>query len=173
MVLKIHYQRYYLEPLLLSAKNIMLNAHSLQKTTVTLNVAQYVRTEASIRKGRSDRTMIKLKRVYEQAKPSDGFRVLVDRLWPRGVSKEEAHINEWLRDIAPSTELREWFRHDPAKWPEFQKRYRAELKPKASTLEKLLADATGRDITLVYASRERHYNNVTVLKQALEELGAR
>ncbi|MGZ4904495.1 MAG: DUF488 domain-containing protein [Halobacteriota archaeon] len=117
--------------------------------------------------------MIKLKRVYEQAKPSDGFRVLVDRLWPRGVSKEEAHIDEWLRDIAPSTELRTWFKHDPAKWPEFQQRFRAELKAKTSTLEKLLADAAGRDITLVYASKEKHYNNVTVLKEVLEELETR
>ncbi len=114
--------------------------------------------------------MIKLKRVYEQAEPSDGFRVLVDRLWPRGISKEEVHIDEWLRDIAPSTELRTWFEHDPAKWPEFQRRYRAELKAKTSSLEKLLADAAGRDITLVYASREQHYNNVTVLKEVLEEL---
>ncbi len=117
--------------------------------------------------------MIKLKRVYEQAEPSDGFRVLVDRLWPRGVSKEEAHIDEWLKDVAPSTELRTWFGHDPAKWTEFQQRYRAELKNKASTLEKLLADAAGRNTTLVYASREQHYNNVTVLKEVLEELGAR
>ncbi len=117
--------------------------------------------------------MIKLKRVYEHAAPSDGLRVLVDRLWPRGIRKEEAHIDEWLKDIAPSTELREWFEHDPAKWPVFQQRYRAELTAKTSTLEKLLADAAGRDITLVYASREQHYNNVTVLKEVLEELEAR
>ncbi len=116
--------------------------------------------------------MIKLKRVYEQAEPSDGFRVLVDRLWPRGISKEEAHINEWLKDVAPSSELRTWFRHDPAKWPEFQRRYRAELKTKGPLLEKLLADAAGQDITLVYASREQHYNNVTVLKEVLEELAS-
>jgi len=117
--------------------------------------------------------MIKLKRVYAEAQPSDGFRVLVDRLWPRGISKEEAHIDEWLKDIAPSTELRTWFEHDPAKWPAFQQRYRAELKTKTSSLKKLLADAAGRDITLVYASREQHYNNVTVLKEVLEELEAR
>lgn len=117
--------------------------------------------------------MIKLKRVYEQAEPSDGFRVLVDRLWPRGISKEEAHFDEWLKDIAPSTELRKWFGHDPAKWPVFQQRYRAELAAKTVVLEKLLADAAGRDITLVYASREQHYNNVTVLKEVLEEIEAR
>jgi uncharacterized protein YeaO (DUF488 family) len=112
--------------------------------------------------------MIKLKRVYERAEPNDGFRVLVDRLWPRGLSKEKAHIDDWLRDIAPSTELRKWFGHDPEKWPEFQRRYGAELRTKTQLLEKLLADAAGRDITLVYASRERRYNNVTVLKEVLQ-----
>jgi uncharacterized protein YeaO (DUF488 family) len=115
-------------------------------------------------------TMIKLKRVYEQGEPSDGFRVLADRLWPRGISKEEAHIDEWLRDIAPSTELRKWFGHDPQKWPEFQRRYRDELKSNTQSLEKLLADTAGKDITLVYASREEKYNNVTVLKEVLQEL---
>jgi len=114
--------------------------------------------------------MINLKRVYEGASPSDGFRVLVDRLWPRGISKEEAHIDEWLRDIAPSTELRKWFGHDPEKWPEFQRRYRDELKSNKQSLEKLLADTAGKDITLVYASREQKYNNVTVLKEVLKEL---
>ena len=114
--------------------------------------------------------MIKLKRVYEGPNPSDGFRVLVDRLWPRGISKEEAHIDEWLRDIAPSTELRKWFGHDPQKWPEFQRRYRDELKSNTQSLEKLLADTAGKDITLVYASREERYNNVTVLKEVLQEL---
>jgi uncharacterized protein YeaO (DUF488 family) len=114
--------------------------------------------------------MIKLKRVYEQAEPSDGFRVLADRLWPRGISKEEAHIDEWLRDIAPSTELRKWFGHDPQKWPEFQRRYRDELKSNTQSLEKLLADTAGNDITLVYASREEKHNNVTVLKEVLQEL---
>ncbi len=146
--------------------------HSSQKTTGTLNY-RAIRAYSSQRTNRGKRsTMIKLKRVYEQAEPSDGFRVLVDRLWPRGVSKEEAHIDEWLRDIAPSTELRTWFEHDPAKWPEFQRRYRGELKAKTPQLEKLLAAAAGRDMTLVYASKEQHYNNVTVLKEVLEELKA-
>jgi uncharacterized protein YeaO (DUF488 family) len=116
--------------------------------------------------------MIKLKRAYERAEPSDGFRVLVDRLWPRGLSKEKAHIDEWLPDIAPSTELRKWFGHDPEKWPEFQRRYRAELTTKKRLLEKLLGDAAGRDITLVYASRELRYNNAAVLKEVLQEAAA-
>jgi uncharacterized protein YeaO (DUF488 family) len=113
---------------------------------------------------------IKLKRVYERAEPSDGFRVLVDRLWPRGVSKEKACIEEWVRDIAPSSELRKWFGHDPEKWPEFQRRYKAELNTKTQLLQKLLADAAGRGITLVYASRKRQYNNVIVLKEVLHEV---
>ena len=114
--------------------------------------------------------MIKLKRVYEKTETADGLRVLVDRLWPRGVRKEEAHVDKWVRDIAPSTELRKWFKHDPEKWPEFQRRYIAELNNKTQLLEKLLADAAGRDITLVYASRERQYNNVTVLREVLREV---
>ena len=117
--------------------------------------------------------MIKLKRAYERAEPSDGFSVLVDRLWPRGVRKEEAHLDEWMRELAPSTELRKWFEHDPEKWVAFQRRYRAELETKTQLLEQLIADAHGSDITLVYASREQAYNNVTVLKEVLEELTAR
>ncbi len=113
--------------------------------------------------------MIKLKRVYEQADDSDGFRVLVDRLWPRGVSKEEAKLNEWLRDIAPSDELRKWFGHDPDKWTEFERRYRGELASKEELVNKLIEDAKGEDITLLYASRETKHNNVVVLKNVLEE----
>jgi len=113
--------------------------------------------------------MIKLKRVYEQADDSDGFRVLVDRLWPRGVSKEEAKLNEWLRDIAPSDELRKWFGHDHDKWSEFERRYREELASKEELVNKLIEDAKGEDITLLYASRETKYNNVVVLKNVLEE----
>jgi uncharacterized protein YeaO (DUF488 family) len=113
--------------------------------------------------------MIKLKRVYEKADDSDGFRVLVDRLWPRGVSKKEAKLNEWLRDIAPSDELRKWFGHDSDKWDEFKKQYREELASKEELVNKLIEDAKGGDITLLYASRETRYNNVVVLKDVLEE----
>jgi len=117
--------------------------------------------------------MIKLKRVYEKTDDSDGFRVLVDRLWPRGVSKEEAKLNEWLRDIAPSDELRKWFGHDPDKWDEFKRRYREELASKEELANKLIEDAKGEDITLLFASRETRYNNVVVLKDVLEEKMAR
>ena len=114
--------------------------------------------------------MIKLKRIYEKAEPSDGYRVLVDRLWPRGVRKSDAKLDGWLRDLAPSTGLRKWFEHDPKKWPEFQRRYRAELTSKTHLLQKLIGDAADRDITLVYASREQQYNNVTVLREVIDGL---
>jgi uncharacterized protein YeaO (DUF488 family) len=113
--------------------------------------------------------MIKLKRVYEKAENNDGLRVLVDRLWPRGVKKEEAKLDEWLRDIAPSSELRKWFSHDPNKWGEFKIRYEEEVAQKEELLDKLIQDAKGKNITLVYASREKQFNNVTVLKALLEE----
>ena len=113
--------------------------------------------------------MIKLKRVYEKAENSDGFRVLVDRLWPRGVKKEEAKLDEWLRDITPSNELRKWFSHDPNKWEEFQKRYAEEIAQKEELLDKLIQDAKGNNITLVYSSREEQFNNVAVLKTLIEE----
>ncbi len=113
--------------------------------------------------------MIKVKRIYEKAEDTDGFRVLVDRLWPRGVKKEEAKLDEWLKDIAPSDELRKWFSHDPTKWEEFKKRYRAELSPKGGLLDNLIEDAQEKDITLLYASRETEHNNVIVLRDILEE----
>ncbi|MGB8310422.1 MAG: DUF488 family protein [Halobacteriota archaeon] len=113
--------------------------------------------------------MIKLKRVYEKAENNDGLRVLVDRLWPRGVKKEEAKLDEWLRDIAPSSELRKWFSHDPNKWEGFKIRYEEELAQKEELLDKLIQDAKGKNITLVYASREKLFNNVTVLKALMEE----
>jgi uncharacterized protein YeaO (DUF488 family) len=116
-----------------------------------------------------DDKMIKVKRIYEKAEDTDGFRVLVDRLWPRGVKKEEAKFDEWLKDIAPSDELRKWFGHDPDKWDEFKRLYREELASKEELVNKLIEDAKGKDITLLYASRETRYNNVMVLKDVLEE----
>jgi uncharacterized protein YeaO (DUF488 family) len=116
-----------------------------------------------------DDGMIKVKRIYEKAEDTDGFRVLVDRLWPRGVKKEEAKLDLWLKDIAPSDELRKWFGHDPTKWEEFKKRYKTELSPKRKLLDNLVEDAQGKDITLLYASRETEHNNVIVLKDVLEE----
>lgn len=113
--------------------------------------------------------MIIAKRVYEPYDPADGYRVLVDRLWPRGVSKERAHIDAWEKDIAPSRELREWYSHDPDRWPEFQKRYLAELRTQAArvVLDDLVRRAgTGR-VTLVYASRAGDISDAAVLERLL------
>jgi uncharacterized protein YeaO (DUF488 family) len=112
--------------------------------------------------------MVKAKRVYDPASPDDGKRILVDRLWPRGIKKERAKIEEWLKDIAPSDELRKWFSHDPAKWPDFEKRYAAELKKKSDLVERLRAEAKKGTITLLFASKEAKYNNTAVLKELIE-----
>lgn len=110
---------------------------------------------------------VMLKRAYEAPAPTDGKRILVDRLWPRGLAKVKARIDLWLKDVAPSTELRQWFGHDPVKWPEFRKRYRAELKANPA-LEELRALSRRGDITLVYAARDALHNEAVVLKQVLD-----
>jgi uncharacterized protein YeaO (DUF488 family) len=109
---------------------------------------------------------ISLKRAYEPPAETDGTRVLVDRLWPRGVTKSKAKIDLWLKDVAPSTELRKWFGHDPERWPEFQKRYRAELKGNPA-LSELREQSRQGNITLVYAARDELHNDAVVLKQVL------
>jgi uncharacterized protein YeaO (DUF488 family) len=117
--------------------------------------------------------MIKLKRVYEPPAKNDGYRVLVERLWPRAVSKERAAVDLWLKDVAPSTELRKWFGHDPAKWPEFQKRYRSELKDKKDGLDLLRQKSREGTVTLVYAARDEEHNNAQVLKDLLKRQRAK
>ena len=112
--------------------------------------------------------MVKTKRVYDTAAPGDGQRILVDRLWPRGIRKEEAKIDEWLKDIAPSTELRKWFSHDPAKWPEFKKRYITELKKKSGLMEQMRAEAKKGTITLLFAAGDIEHDNAVVLKELIE-----
>lgn len=112
--------------------------------------------------------MIKLKRAYEKPEKSDGKRILVDRLWPRGISKEELHLDKWLKDIAPSDKLRKLFSHDPAKWESFEAKYLRELKGKEELLQKLRQEANEKTITLVYAARSEAYNNAVVLKKAIE-----
>lgn len=111
--------------------------------------------------------MIKVKRIYEPLDRDDGFRVLVDRVWPRGVRKDEARVDLWLKDVAPSTELRRWFGHDPTKWAEFCRRYRAELKQHADALAMLRNKADGRVVTLVYAARDPEHNNAVALAEVL------
>jgi uncharacterized protein YeaO (DUF488 family) len=112
--------------------------------------------------------MIKLKRAYERPSPADGFRVLVERLWPRGVSKEQARLDLWLKDVAPSTELRQWFGHDPARWKEFQQRYRAELRDKKDGLALLRQKDQEGTVTLVYGARDEEHNAAVALKRVLE-----
>ena len=112
--------------------------------------------------------MIRLKRAYEKPGRADGVRILVERLWPRGVSKAQAAVDLWLKDIAPSTELRKWFEHDPAKWPEFRKRYAAELKQKGDLLPLLKFLVDCRPVTFVYAAHDEDHNGALALKEFLE-----
>ena len=109
-----------------------------------------------------------VKRVYEAAVSEDGYRVLVDRIWPRGLTKEKANIDLWLKDIAPSTAIRQWFKHDPHKWTEFQKRYFLELKQHKDYVALLRQRAKAAKVTLLYAAKEEKYNNAVALKSYLE-----
>ena len=111
---------------------------------------------------------VEIKRVYEEPGRADGTRILVDRLWPRGLSKERARVDLWLRDIAPSTELRKWFNHDPSKWSEFQVRYRHELKSEADLLDVLKEKAGKGPITLLYGAKDEVHNEAVVLRSLLQ-----
>lgn len=113
--------------------------------------------------------MIQLKRVYDPAAKNDGTRFLVERLWPRGLKKDAVQVEAWLKDVAPSTELRQWFSHDPAKWPEFRRRYFAELKAHPQAWQPLLATARRGRVTLVYSSHDTEHNNAVALKEFLEQ----
>ena len=112
--------------------------------------------------------MIRLKRAYEKPSPDDGMRILVERLWPRGLTKKRAAVDLWLKDIAPSTDLRKWFAHDPARWKQFQTRYRNELRQKKDDIQSLKHEAKERTVTLVYAARDEAHNGALVLKRYLE-----
>jgi uncharacterized protein YeaO (DUF488 family) len=114
-------------------------------------------------------TTIRTKRVYVPASKSDGKRFLVDRLWPRGVKKETLHLASWLKEVAPSNKLRQWFDHDPAKWDEFQKRYRAELNERPETWNSLLDNALDGNLTLLFSAHDTEHNNAVVLRDFLEE----
>ena len=110
---------------------------------------------------------IKLKRVYEAPSKADGTRILVDRLWPRGLSKEKAHVDLWLKEVAPSTELRRWFAHDPAKWAEFQTRYHAELKQNSDQIALLKQALAKGPATLLYGAKDEEHNEAIVLQKLL------
>jgi uncharacterized protein YeaO (DUF488 family) len=112
--------------------------------------------------------MIRTKRAYEPAAKADGQRFLVDRLWPRGVKKEALHLTAWMKDAAPSKALRQWFHHDPAKWQEFQRRYRAELDGQPAAWQPLLDAAKSGDVTLLFGAHDPEHNNAAALKVYLE-----
>ena len=111
---------------------------------------------------------MKIKRVYEKPEKEDGFRILVDRLWPRGLTKDKASIDLWLKEIAPSTELRKWFGHDPEKWEEFKKRYLPELKENEEPMDRLREQMKKENVTLVYAARDETHNEAIVLFSELK-----
>lgn len=113
--------------------------------------------------------MLKIKRVYEKAAPGDGVRYLVERLWPRGMKKEELLMEAWLKDVAPSPALRTWFAHDPAKWKEFQRRYRTELVKNPDGWKPIVAAAKRGNVTLLYSARDTEHNSALLLKDFLEE----
>jgi uncharacterized protein YeaO (DUF488 family) len=114
--------------------------------------------------------MIRIKRVYDQASEEDGFRILVDRLWPRGMSKDKAKVDLWLKEVAPSDDLRKWFSHDPKKWKEFKKRYENELKGKQELLHKMKqAEKEKGTVTIVYSARDEEHNQAVALAAFLQK----
>ncbi len=115
---------------------------------------------------------LKIKRAYEEPARGDGFRVLVDRLWPRGIKKEDARIDVWLREAAPSTDLRKWYGHDPKKWEEFKKKYFQELDAKQEILTPIRLELKKRSVTLVFSSKEERFNNAVALKEYLQKKAA-
>lgn len=114
---------------------------------------------------------IKIKRAYEQSGKSDGFRILVDRLWPRGIKKEDTHFDVWLKEITPSGELRKWFNHEPEKWEAFHKKYSAELKHSPALKELLEHVKKHKTVTFVYGAKDEQHNQAVVLKEYLEPGG--
>lgn len=128
-----------------------------------------VGTSSGLRELQGDPMTIKTKRAYDPPEQQDGARFLVDRLWPRGAKRESLPLKEWLRDVAPSDELRRWFGHDPEKWEEFQRRYWAELDGKAEVWQPLVQAAQQDQVTLLYGARNRQHNNAVALKAYLDQ----
>jgi uncharacterized protein YeaO (DUF488 family) len=110
---------------------------------------------------------IHIKRVYSKPEKEDGIRILVDRLWPRGLTKEKANVDIWLKELAPSTELRKWFGHDPAKWKDFQKKYKQELKKNKQQISLLKEELKKGTVTLVYGAKDEEHNEAVVLKEII------
>ncbi|MCH5378141.1 MAG: DUF488 domain-containing protein [Planctomycetes bacterium] len=116
------------------------------------------------------RITIRIKRVYDEPDGADGRRILVDRLWPRGLSKDKAKVAVWMKEIAPSTELRRWYGHDPNKWSEFKRRYAEELEANSDQVEEILREVKAGIVTFLYSSKEERLNNAAALKQYIESL---
>ena len=114
--------------------------------------------------------MLSIKRVYEPVEPGDGARFLVERLWPRGIKKDQLHMEAWLKEAAPSDTLRRWFNHDPEKWEEFQRRYRSELNAHPHAWQPILDAARRGSVTLLYSARDTEHNNAVVLKSYIAEI---
>ena len=134
---------------------------------MTISAQRNSRATETESKGRD--VNIKIKRVYEHPKQEDGMRILVDRLWPRGLTKKKASVDLWLKDIAPSTELRKWFAHDRDKWKKFRGRYQTEIRNNPDLIEVLKQKAREGTITLIYGARDQKHNEALVLKQFLEK----
>ena len=113
--------------------------------------------------------MIKIKRIYEPASADDGKRIYIDRLWPRGMKKEEVKIDEWLKDISPSDSLRKWFGHAPSKYAEFKRRYKRELEKHSEMLERIRKEEKKQTVTLLFSAKDMEHNNATVLKEILSK----
>jgi uncharacterized protein YeaO (DUF488 family) len=118
----------------------------------------------------SKRITIRIKRVYEEPDEADGRRILVDRLWARGLSKDKAKVDVWLKEIAPSTELRRWYGHDPDKWSEFKSRYSVELDANPGEVEEIIGEVQAGIVTFLYSSKEEQLNNAVALKEYIEAL---
>ncbi len=112
--------------------------------------------------------VIKIKRLYDSQAPGDGFRILVDRLWPRGMAKEKANINYWAKSVAPSNDLRRWYKHERKKWPEFKKRYFAELEANPTGLKDLKRHMSKNNVTFLFSSKETEFNNAVALMEYLK-----
>lgn len=126
------------------------------------------RTSSSKSSHSSHSPKLQVRRVYEPPARSDGYRVLVDRMWPRGLTKEDAKLDAWLKDIAPSAELRKWFGHDPAKWTSFKRKYFRELDERDEALQELLQSCSKRTLTLLFGAKDTEHNNAVALKEYLE-----
>lgn len=116
--------------------------------------------------------MIQIKRIYDRPSRTDGLRVLVDRIWPRGLTKTRAAVELWFKDLAASTELRQWFDHDPKKWKQFQSRYRKELRDREAALQFLMRESKLRTVTLLFGARDEEHNQAIVLKAVLDSHGS-